>query len=370
MTNETITAILDHFCNEARNSLHASLGVSEILLDRFVERPRPMIKDLGRSADRLLRSIDDVRELVSARSAKPPQCEEFDLSLCVGELVEVLNIAARRSEHTLVLQAPEQLLPCLQDRRALEQALGRLLDIAPQLCPGKEVPVRLHSDGGGQPASLAVPVTHPETAAALREWLLSDPEQLVLREVRQVPLATTVLLVARRLAALGGSLQLQETSDGGHLLSAAVPATHPAASTEPLEETLGLGLDPLSVLVAEDCDESYLLSSMALQGENVWRAFDGQEAVRMIQRQRFDVVFMDIHMPGIDGYTALRSIRDWEINTGNARTPVVLLSSDDLDTQRRLAAQNGCSGFLRKPLKRNSLREMLHRLKENRLQPA
>jgi CheY-like chemotaxis protein len=68
-------------------------------------------------------------------------------------------------------------------------------------------------------------------------------------------------------------------------------------------------------------------------------------------------------MPGMDGYAAIHAIRDWETQTGNARTPVVVLSSDDLETQRRSAARAGCSGFLRKPLRNGDLFEMLDRIK-------
>jgi CheY-like chemotaxis protein len=60
-------------------------------------------------------------------------------------------------------------------------------------------------------------------------------------------------------------------------------------------------------------------------------------------------------------------MRDWESESGNARTPIVVLSSDDLETQRQSAAQFGCSGFLRKPLRRSELAEMLDRLKQHRI---
>ena len=90
------------------------------------------------------------------------------------------------------------------------------------------------------------------------------------------------------------------------------------------------------------------------------------EAIDLVKKRRFDVVFMDVHMPGMDGYQAIRSIRDWETQTSNARTPIVVLSSDDLDRQTRSAAQSGCSGFLRKPLNNRDLPELLQRLKEVR----
>jgi CheY-like chemotaxis protein len=83
----------------------------------------------------------------------------------------------------------------------------------------------------------------------------------------------------------------------------------------------------------------------------------------MVKKRRFDIVLMDVHMGGIDGYAAIEAIRDWETQTGNARTPIVILSSDDLDTQRKSAARSGCTGFLRKPLRSNDLPDLLDRLK-------
>jgi len=127
-----------------------------------------------------------------------------------------------------------------------------------------------------------------------------------------------------------------------------------------------IGAETLNVLMVEDCDESYALTELLLRNENVWRARDGLEALAMVTRQRFDIVCMDIHMPGSDGYQAIRKIREWETGTGNARTPIIVLSSDDLETQRRFAAKSGCSGFLRKPLRTSELLDVLIRLKASR----
>ena len=77
-----------------------------------------------------------------------------------------------------------------------------------------------------------------------------------------------------------------------------------------------------------------------------------------MRERRFDVIFMDIHMPGMDGYGAIR--------TANARTPIVLLSSDEIGTQVRGAAESGCSGFLRKPVKPREMLDLLDRLRAAR----
>jgi CheY-like chemotaxis protein len=126
----------------------------------------------------------------------------------------------------------------------------------------------------------------------------------------------------------------------------------------------------LSVLVAEDSDESFVLTEILLQKELVWRARDALEALHMMKAHRFDVVLMDVHMPGLDGYKAIHAMREWETGTGNGRTPIVVLSSDDLDTQMRSAAHSGCSGFLRKPLDPMDLLDLLDRLRNiRRLSP-
>jgi CheY-like chemotaxis protein len=160
----------------------------------------------------------------------------------------------------------------------------------------------------------------------------------------------------RRLRALGGSAE-----SSGSVVSLAVPSAAPRAGQGSSNAALP---GALAILVAEDNDESFALTEAELQDERVSRAHDGPQALRMIQKQRFDVVFMDVHMPGMDGYQVIRSMREWETQTGNARTPIVVLSSDDLETQRRSAAECGCSGFLGKPLRRWDVTPLLDRLKQ------
>ena len=66
MTNEAVLDILNHLCNEARNSVHATFAVMDMLPAALADRTWHTYFDIGRSsADRLLRSIDDFRALLS-----------------------------------------------------------------------------------------------------------------------------------------------------------------------------------------------------------------------------------------------------------------------------------------------------------------
>ncbi|HEY4364145.1 MAG TPA: response regulator [Bryobacteraceae bacterium] len=367
MTNETILAILDHLCNEARNSAHATFGVMDLLRDSLMDSTMQASLALGTaSADQLLRSIDDLRSLLSPIQA--PAIEEFDLALCAGEIVEVLSLASGRRAKHMILDAPAEPLVLKQARKAVEQVLTRVLSTALKLAKNNEVYVKVRPGREEGAAQLTVSTRDTDLSVCLNIWLNAHPDQIVLQDPADVPFVIAVMVAGKYLKALGGSAEVVRDSAGHSLVVLDLPSQVPGLESEELQSSgREAAPDRLKVLVAEDCDDSFALSELLLQEEHVWRARDGWEALRIIQKQRFDVVFMDIHMPGMDGYSAIRSIRDWETETGNGRTPMVILSSDDLETQRRTAAQCGCSGFLRKPLRRRDLVYLLDRLKESRV---
>src|SRR5580692_11148884 len=78
MTNEAISTLLEHLSNEARNSVHATFGMMDLLRDAVADRTLRTAADLGRSsADRLLCSLDDFRDLLSPIPESIGATEEF-----------------------------------------------------------------------------------------------------------------------------------------------------------------------------------------------------------------------------------------------------------------------------------------------------
>jgi CheY-like chemotaxis protein len=246
-----------------------------------------------------------------------------------------------------------------------------VLDTAFKLAQLSDVHVKLSPSRAGDGAWVAIHGRDADLATRLTNWLNASSDRAVLQDPGEVPFEVAVMVAGKGLRGLGGSAELERDAAGHSIVSLDFPMQAKAIDEqESLTSASQSGQpDALNILIAEDCDDSFVLSELMLQDENVRRARDGREALDMIQRHRFDIVFMDIHMPGIDGYTAIRNMREWETETGNARTPIVVLSSDDLETQRRRAAQNGCSGFLRKPLRRSDLTNLLERVKQSRTPP-
>jgi CheY-like chemotaxis protein len=370
MTNEAFSAILESLCNEARNSAHATFGIMQLLRDSDRDSDRQASVAIGgASADRLLRCLDDVRDLLSREVPGSPRLQEFDLVMCVGEIIEVLNLASGKRAKRILVDAPPESVVLTQDREALEQILMRVLGTAFELSQTSEIRILLIPSVGESCARLDISPREGGLATRLTGWLNANPDQAVLDGAGDVPFGVTVMVAGKHLRALGGSAALVRDAAGHALVSLRLPSQEgEIGSDDPLVDGTRVEMrETLNVLVAEDCDDSFFLTQLMLPQENVWRARDGREALQMIQKRRFDLVLMDVHMPGMDGYSAIRSIRDWETKTANARATVVVLSSDDLDTQRRLAAQSGCSGFLRKPVRRDELTDLLARLKAARI---
>jgi PAS domain S-box-containing protein len=116
-----------------------------------------------------------------------------------------------------------------------------------------------------------------------------------------------------------------------------------------------------SVLLVEDNAVNQKVGRKFLErlGCQVSTAENGLDAMKIWQEKKFDLVLMDIQMPGMDGYTATRQLRDLE--GGAARTPIVALTADAMSGQLERCLQSGMDDLLTKPLDPERLQEMLER---------
>jgi signal transduction histidine kinase/CheY-like chemotaxis protein len=130
-------------------------------------------------------------------------------------------------------------------------------------------------------------------------------------------------------------------------------------------------------LVAEDNDINALITHKALRrlGFEVIRAIDGEEALRLaspiapLESRPFDVILMDLKMPGLDGYEATRRLRRLEAAFGWSPTPIVALTANAFDERRGSPSAAGFDAFLVKPVEFRALAGTVERVCAARAAP-
>jgi PAS domain S-box-containing protein len=177
--------------------------------------------------------------------------------------------------------------------------------------------------------------------------LTSDDMSPNLSRAREVGINSYVVKPVKRL-----DLFRAIASAVGNKTAETQSAPHSAAAVSPPGENRRL-----RILLAEDSPDNRLLIEAYLKKlpYQLDTAENGQVAVEKFVRQHYDLVLMDVRMPVMDGYTAVRIIRDWERARGRQSTPIVALTASALEEDIRNSLEAGCTTHVGKPVRKSLL---------------
>ena len=111
------------------------------------------------------------------------------------------------------------------------------------------------------------------------------------------------------------------------------------------------------VLLTDDSEDNCFLVQQFLNDDafEVETVMSGEDALAAFRKSSFDIVLMDMQLPGMDGYETTRAIRQWESENGREPTPVLALTSDAMVEDRLNALEAGCDMHIPKPLDKRVL---------------
>ncbi|MBC8057752.1 MAG: response regulator, partial [Rhizobiales bacterium] len=349
--NRAKSAFLANMSHEIRTPFHGMLGMMSLLQESGLSRQQAVYLDTAReSAHHLLKILNDILDishLESGRLQVAPQT--IDLPQLIAQVDALMRVQAQAKGLTLeVLVGPEVPRWVLADPTRVKQILFNLLSNALKFTASGKVVLGIATGAEGR---LDFSVT--DSGIGMDEATLGRLFQRFMQgdesPSRRASGTGLGLEISRDLARLmGGDITVASRPGEGSTFTTSLPlpsASPPMVASDEAVVPHAGHARPLQVLVAEDhpVNRAYLEAVLEKLGHHAVFAVDGDGAVRAVEAQpesaAFDVVLMDLHMPGMDGFTAARTIRAMAPPRG--RVPIVALTADAFQASRHLAREAG-----------------------------
>lgn len=365
--------------HEVRTPLNGILGATELLMEtELTPTQKRYVQTAHRSATSLLALINDVLDLSRIESGKLHlRPTDFDLRELLGEALELVAVTARDRPIELRCQVATRLPDRVHaDPLRLRQLLVNLLHNASKFTERGSVELDvslLRESGSTLWVRLAVSDTGIGIAKDQLESIFLAFEQVDGSSTRRHGGSGLGLAIVKDLATLmGGTVDVESRLGVGSRFWVDLPfgraqPVAPSSGVAPMDDDEAV----ICALVVEDdlVNQMIIEDMLKVLGCEVQTVADGEQAVRAARQEHLDIIFMDCHMPVMDGYEATRRIRQEEGAHGRRR-PIVALTADTLPEDRERCLESGMDDFLSKPASRSQLSATILRWTGRRTRPV
>ena len=370
--NRAKSDFLATMSHEIRTPLNGVFGFVNLLLDTPLNaEQRESVNIIKRSGDSLLGIINDILDFSKIEAGKLAlENARYDLRAVCEDVVALMNAKAAEKGLKLTLEyasdMPGELLgDSLRVRQILLNLTGNALKFTSQ--GGVHIEVRLVHTGE---VKISVTDSGDGIATETRQKLFERFTQADSSTTRRYGGTGLGLAICKRLTELMGT-KIGVTSEIGvgstfwfTQSAESIPTTHAmdakrSHAADPARSPPVKTAHLIRVLIADDNATNRMLARRILErvGCLVDTANDGMEAVALSQKTPFDMVFMDCHMPRMDGFEATRIMR--QTQTGSRRIPIVALTASVTARDREECLFAGMDDFLGKPLEVERIHSML-----------
>lgn len=364
--------------HELRTPMNGVIGTAELLGETCLDADQRLYVDtIVQSGHALLTIINDVLDLSRIEAGRPVLVRApVDLADCVRRAVDLLGPTARAKGIALDFEGPAATLPALVgDGGRIRQVVLNLVGNAIKFTDrgGVRVTLSARASEGGYVVALSVADTGigipPDRIGAIFDSFTQADDDIS----RRFGGTGLGLTISRRLAEeMGGAITVTSRPGEGSVFTMALslppaqdgeaapePAASPApevALPEPSASAPTARRRP-RVLLAEDNRTNALIAQrmLAAEGLDILHAVDGRAATEIFARRPPDLVLMDLSMPVMNGFDALRAMRAIEADQGLRPIPIVALTASALDGDRAACLEAGFDGFLCKPVPKREL---------------
>lgn len=361
---------LANMSHEIRTPMNGVIGVTDLLkASPLTPEQNSLIDIIRSSSETLLRIIDDILDISKIEADRIDlHPEPFDLHRMISDTCRLLDSRRQNADVSLKMEiAPDCPQFVRGDVHRIKQILINLLGNALKFTPQGDIALRVKKSGD-----------------ALIRFVISDhgpgipPDKMdrLFHPFSQVDASITRayggtglgLAISKRLVELmGGTIHAHNREEGGAEFSFEIPLPSVSMRDIPHESRNDINLIdkkladecPLKIIVVEDNDLNRKILELYLRemGYTPTLTASGPECLEKLDMDTFDLVIMDIQMPGMDGIAATRLIR--EKFHGQSAPAVVALTANARPEDRANCMENGFLDYLTKPIRAQTLQNMI-----------
>ena len=374
--NEAKTRFLFNMSHDIRTPMNAIVGFSGLLEKSLHDEKKSLgyIKKIRVSSDILLTIINQVLEMARIESGKITLNPE---SVNIREMVEAMNTVFESSltkkslEYQCSLNVVHDQILC--DKTKMEEIILNVVSNSIKYTnPHGKITVSIDELDSEDEKNADYKVVVEDNGIGMSQDYLPHIFEEFSREhtSTETRVAGTVLglpIVKSLVDRMGGTIEVESEEGKGtrFIMKFSFPVSLENQVREKEKQNIPDITEKLEgkrILLAEDNELNAEIAETVLEetGIKVKHVEDGIQCIEELKKmpeKYYDVILMDVQMPNMDGYTATQRIRD--LDDSRAEIPIIAMTANAYDEDRRKAQEAGMDGFLAKPLDVDEMMRLL-----------
>ncbi|WP_017688708.1 PAS domain S-box protein [Paenibacillus sp. PAMC 26794] len=367
--NKAKSEFLAMMSHEIRTPMNGVIGMTDLLLDTpgLSGEQKEYIEIIQKSGDSLLAIINDILDFSKIESGKTDLVEDpFDLVEIVTETVQIVKPLAREKKLD-VRMCVENVIPTpvYGDAYRLKQVLTNIIGNAVKFTSegGVEIKVGVKEQCSNnvqlyfqvKDSGIGIPVE--------RKQQLFEPFYQLENFMTRKPQGTGLgLAISKKLVELmQGEIWIEESDEPGtiFIFTAQFKLNNGEESNRLDQQQKKSRISALRILIAEDNEVNQLVLSRIVEkkGHFVDHVADGVEAVEAVKHNSYDIVFMDVHMPRLNGFEATKAIKS---SLHPESCPyIIAVTANAVRGDMENCLKAGMDAYVSKPIKIESIMQAL-----------